>query len=236
MRGLVRLSAAGWSGRGTRRRAGPARPPSRRRRSRCARISSPTSWTTSAPGSRDHEQAGDAVDRTDDLDRGAPARRPASSASQLGLQVGVHGEPHRVVVARAALQLVRPRVGDHPAAGDDHGAGADRVDLFQDVRGDDDRLVARPSRRSAARTPCFWLGSRPSVGSSSTSTGGSCMMAWARPTRRLKPLDRVSIGRCATSSSSVRAIAASIRRVRSSPSQPAHRGDEAQEAEAVMSP
>ncbi len=35
------------------------------------------------------------------------------------------------------------------------------------------------------RTSCFWFGSRPSVGSSITSTSGSCMMAAASPTRRL---------------------------------------------------
>ena len=46
----------------------------------------------------------------------------------------------------------------------------------------------------SARTSCFWLGSRPSVGSSSTSTGGSCSSACASPTRRLKPFDRVSTG------------------------------------------
>ena len=43
------------------------------------------------------------------------------------------------------------------------------------------------------RTSCFWFGSRPSVGSSRMRTSGSCRIAWARPTRRLKPLDRVSI-------------------------------------------
>src|SRR5690606_14364499 len=34
------------------------------------------------------------------------------------------------------------------------------------------------------RTSCFWFGSRPSVGSSSSSTSGSCRIACARPTRR----------------------------------------------------
>ena len=46
----------------------------------------------------------------------------------------------------------------------------------------------------SSRTSCFWFGSRPSVGSSRISTGGSCRIAWARPTRRRKPLDSVSIG------------------------------------------
>src|SRR5215469_4427100 len=46
----------------------------------------------------------------------------------------------------------------------------------------------------SVRTSCFWLGSSPSVGSSSTSTGGSCSSACASPTRRLKPFDNVSTG------------------------------------------
>src|SRR4029079_18504368 len=37
----------------------------------------------------------------------------------------------------------------------------------------------------SSRTSCFWLGSRPSVGSSKISTSGSCTIACARPTRRL---------------------------------------------------
>ena len=44
-------------------------------------------------------------------------------------------------MARAALELVGPRVGHHPAARDDHRPGADRLDLLEDVGRDDDRLV-----------------------------------------------------------------------------------------------
>src|SRR5688572_15643278 len=40
-----------------------------------------------------------------------------------------------------------------------------------------------PSSRIRLRTSCFWLGSRPSVGSSSTSTSGSWISACARQVR-----------------------------------------------------
>ena len=79
------------------------------------------------------------------------------------------------------------------------------------------------------RTLCFWLGSRPSVGSSITSIGGSCRIAWARPTRRLKPLDSVSIGCSSTGSSSVFAAASAARALASAPREAAHLGDEVEE-------
>ena len=44
--------------------------------------------------------------------------------------------------------------------------------------------LVSPIARISSRTRCFWLGSRPSVGSSRISTSGSCRIAWARPTRR----------------------------------------------------
>ena len=80
------------------------------------------------------------------------------------------------------------------------------------------------------RTSCFWFGSRPSVGSSSTSTGGSCSSAWARPTRRLNPFDSVSTGCSLTPRSVVRSSACSTRSVSSLPEKPAHLRAEAQEA------
>lgn len=46
----------------------------------------------------------------------------------------------------------------------------------------------------------FWLGSRPSVGSSKMSILGRCSSAPAMPTRRLYPLERVSHFRLMTSS------------------------------------
>ena len=46
------------------------------------------------------------------------------------------------MVPRAPLELVGLRVGHDPAAGDDDGPGADRLDLFEDVGRDHDRLVA----------------------------------------------------------------------------------------------
>src|SRR3984957_17146734 len=72
----------------------------------------------------------------------------------------------------------------------------------------------------SARTSCFWLGSSPSVGSSSTSTGGSCSSACAKPTRRLNPLDSVSTGCSSTPRSRVRSIACSTRLARSRPEYP----------------
>lgn len=48
----------------------------------------------------------------------------------------------------------------------------------------------------------FWLGSRPSVGSSKMSILGRCSSAPAMPTRRLYPLERVSHFRLMTSSNS----------------------------------
>jgi len=48
-----------------------------------------------------------------------------------------------------------------------------------------ERITAwsRPSSRTSSRISRIWMGSRPTVGSSSTTTGGSWMMAWAMPTR-----------------------------------------------------
>src|SRR4051794_5312338 len=89
---------------------------------------------------RDDQHRRHPVDLADDLHR-LDAPQVADRVLCLRQRVGVHREPDRVVVARAALQLVRPRVGHDPAAGDHDGAGADRVDLLEDVGRDDDRLV-----------------------------------------------------------------------------------------------
>ena len=104
-----------------------------------------------------------------------------------------HLQRDGIVVGQAAHQVLGRAVGDDAAAVDDDGARAHRLHLLQDVGRDDDRLVLRPSRAISLRTWCFWLGSRPSVGSSMISTCGSCRIAWAMATRRLKPLDSVSI-------------------------------------------
>ena len=84
--------------------------------------------------------------------------------------------------------------------------------------------------RIRVRTSCFWFGSSPSVGSSSTSTGGSCSSACARPTRRLKPFDRVSTGCSRTPSSVVRRIALSTRSSQLAAAEATDLGAEAQEA------
>ena len=82
---------------------------------------------------------------------------------------------------------------------------------------------------SSVRTWCFWLGSRPSVGSSRIRTSGSCSSASASPTRRLKPLDRVSIGCCRTASSSRRAVTLSSRVCFSSAGKRRSVGDEVEQ-------
>ena len=65
---------------------------------------------------------------------------------------------------------------------------------------------------TSCRTWCFWFGSRPSVGSSSRSSSGSWRIAWASATRRLKPLDRVSMMLLRSSRSSMQSMALSMRR------------------------
>ena len=126
-----------------------------------------------------------------------------------------------VVIGQAAHQVLGGAVGDDAAAVDDDGARAHRLHLLQDVGGDDDRLVLRPSRAISLRTWCFWLGSRPSVGSSMISTCGSCRMAWAMADaalealrQRLDPLlqHRLRARSCST--------AAATRRLASSRSKP----------------
>ena len=49
---------------------------------------------------------------------------------------------HCLVVARAALQLQRRAIGEQAALSDDHRAGAQRRDLFEDMGGNDHDLVA----------------------------------------------------------------------------------------------
>ena len=54
--------------------------------------------------------------------------------------------------------------------------------------------LARAISRINPLTSLFWLGSKPSVGSSRIRTSGSCNTACAKPTRLLNPFDNVSIG------------------------------------------
>ena len=72
--------------------------------------------------------------------------------------------------------------------------------------------LSRDISRMSDRTSNFWLGSSPSVGSSRMSTSGSCSRACARPTRRLNPLESVSIGWWRTGAMWVRATTSSIAR------------------------
>jgi hypothetical protein len=76
-----------------------------------------------------------------------------------------------------------------------------------------DRMTAFSAAMFLMRTltSFFWLGSRPSVGSSRIRTGGSWRSACAKPTRCLKPLERVSIVWLRTEARWVSAIARSTR-------------------------
>ena len=56
-------------------------------------------------------------------------------------------QPHRIVVARARRQLGGRAVGKDAAVGDDDRPAAHRLDLLQEMRRDDDRLLRLPSRR-----------------------------------------------------------------------------------------
>src|ERR1051325_8285441 len=74
------------------------------------------------------------------LDRG-----DAGPLAQLGgNRGGIAGseiEAHGVMVARAGGELRRRTVGKDAAAGDDDSAAAPRLDLLQEMRRDDDRLM-----------------------------------------------------------------------------------------------
>ena len=83
-------------------------------------------------------------------------------------------------------------------------------------------IIALPAAISLIkpRTWYFWFGSKPSVGSSRTSTSGSCSKAWANPTRRLNPFDKVSMGWLMTSPKITFSTTSSMRLFRSTPSNP----------------
>src|ERR1051326_394235 len=72
-------------------------------------------------------------------------RSDAGPLAQLGgNRRGIAGseiEAHGVVVARAGGELGRRTVGENAAACDDDGPAAHRLDLLQEMRRDDDRLV-----------------------------------------------------------------------------------------------
>ena len=75
------------------------------------------------------------------------------------------------------------------------------------------RIVCSPDReRIRRRTSMICFGSSPDVGSSSTSTSGLWISAWARPTRCRYPLESLPISQSRTSSHEVRSSTRSIRR------------------------
>src|SRR6185437_14459622 len=71
----------------------------------------------------------------------AAPERGSAGGSQLLRPLEL--QRYRVVVARSRRKLQRCVVRDDPPARDDDRAIADRIDLFEDVRRDDDDLVAR---------------------------------------------------------------------------------------------
>ena len=72
------------------------------------------------------------------------------------------------------------------------------------------RVCWRPSSRISSRIEMICRGSRPTVGSSSTSTRGLCRMAVASPTRWRYPLESVPMIWSRTSSSRQRSTATAI--------------------------
>ncbi len=80
---------------------------------------------------------------------------------------------------------------------------------------------------------CF--GSRPAVGSSSTSTSGLCRIAWASPTRWRYPFDSLPQWRSAMSATHVRFMTASTRALRSPEARPLMRATKVRYSRTVMS-
>src|SRR5207248_5092659 len=120
----------------------------------------------------------------------------AGPLAQLGgNRGGIAGseiEAHGVVIPRAGGEIGRRPVGENPAAGDDDGAVAHRLDLLQKMRRDDDRLMRAQLANDAAHL-VFLVRVEPVGRLSRISTDGSCSRACATPTRRRYPFDKVSI-------------------------------------------
>ena len=85
------------------------------------------------------------------------------------------------------------------------------------------------ARDQLAHRECFWLGSRPSVGSSMISTGGSCRIACARPDAPLEALGQRLDGLVEHGCDFGLLHRAAHPRLRLGTCEPAHFGDEGQE-------
>ena len=102
--------------------------------------------------------------------RARPSQRPPGRLSS-----SVRAVP-RARLAMVSCATMRPAVDDqHPLAHHRH--------LRQDVRARAVRCVPGQDRLMTCRISMIWRGSRPTVGSSRISTGGSPISACARPTR-----------------------------------------------------
>ncbi len=88
-----------------------------------------------------------------------------------------------------SAQIGKRALGYQLSAGQDQDAVGARLDLGQDMRGQQDRgAVCRKTVEQVVEIPGE-TGSRPDVGSSSTRRRGRPIKVWARPTRWRIPLE-----------------------------------------------
>ena len=97
------------------------------------------------------------------LDRLGRSHR--GQAQQLGADVAAisaagDGEAHRIMVARAAGELGRRRIGENAAMSDDDRPAAHRLDLLEQMGRNDDRLVG-PHRGDDLAHLVFLVGVEP---------------------------------------------------------------------------
>ena len=122
--------------------------------------------------------------RADPLERTRVTPGIGASAGRGVRAAGVDLHVHRLRAAQPRGQVVGRVDRDDAALVDDDDALAGLRDLGQDVRAEDDGVVAGELLISS-RVSMICFGSRPAVGSSRISTSGLWMSACARPTRCL---------------------------------------------------
>ena len=138
-----------------------------------------------------HEVVRRVVDQLDlaAADRPARAVTPAPVEPRPRRRPGDRS-PRRVSRWVTAVTSAVDGGAQQPAAVDDDDVVADPLELAQQVRGDQHRdaeLV--PIRRIRASMSSRPAGSRPLVGSSSSTSCGSCTSAWASLTRCFMPVE-----------------------------------------------
>ena len=129
---------------------------------------------------------------------GDPNRTAASLRSSARSRVM---RPPRRGTARARRRCPAPRRSvRRPPAGRAWSTATRSVSSRASARSWVQRISVQSPRRcsSTASTSCCWSGSRPLVGSSTITSGGSCRKAWARETRCWKPFERWPTRRSAT--------------------------------------